>query len=1551
MRFQELGIRWQRMFCALTAVLALCSGPPAWTQCNPVELTPLDDSFVCFDPTAADLNHGSEPTINVWNDGTGRQCQTLLKFDIGNIPENPCSVLLKLTGAGTGSFEDKIEFLRITLLDPNDAWSESTVRWGQPNPKPDTVGKTLSQRIYFETNLAVAEYFDITELYTFAIAQGHTTLGLELRFLDNPFADNVAIWSSKEGTHPPETVVNAPIVAISEGPANTTGEIPYLGRGRAAQFTLANSDNSAESVAFQSVEISFSGEGREGTAVQTARLYRDNNGDGSVDGGDLLLDNQALTSDDPTVTFDLSGVTLAIGQTTEILLDLESTDQACPNELFVARVNSTSATGQSTGAAAVELFDRTPAGAGRISVGNLDIVSGDQQSNETDMPWDEPLVVQVSGRNLTPGACPADFVTWNVFQAPPNGDLELEETETTIATDGRSEGVLKPASVAGEYRISAAIGGPFTDFDIELFTVFVAGLEVSAQHDGAPEDFLFGTFIPGIEAPNQFTASATTDGQSTVDRVDFTLDGNTQMGTPSGDNWVTTFDMGDLAQGLSTLQVEAKDGGGAVILNKNFDMEALAIPQWFALPGLSKEWSAAEETYSLDVNLPADPTNPFDWTGFEIPEVVELLAGTENDGGGGFAVNVDFKIDRNVTVEAQGGFDITVFGNPASFDASLALDFDDQLTFQGGNGEVTASIDFELPEKGASRTVIIYGVPLTLAVDLGGTVTVSINGNVVFSDTLEIETARATPGITITVDLTLSASLFFGVAKLAFAAHPTADVSMTIEWNQAGGTSGLFQGSFTIPYEVIGSLFWGALSGTLAEGEFGPWEFSSARSVPSIQRKVEIPEFFGTGSVDAGPGGDLLMVTVEDTAEAGDPNPEVRWRTNDGTGWTAAQSITTEPEMHWEMDPIVRFIGSGGQALALWTSNDGDPSLPDQPGTVLADILGGQDIDWSLYNGATWTAPAAVVDDDMADGTPALAGHPSANEAIAAWLTDPDSTPALAGPGPDETESRTDWQLRYAQYSGGSWGSLVTVPKTQSQSAVREPYLAYRPDGVALLVFSRDHDGRPETVGDAAIEASWWNGGFNQLFTLSTEPNSAGETQPSVVFLSNGDGVAAWHVRRVPTAEGSGDPVEEALFASHYDGTAESWGTPVELISSETFIDHPRLSVDDSDAVVIYYRGFDGYDGDIFSLAIDLGSLRQGKRGLNTPRQITADDTSDLAPLIPPHANDPPVLWRRLDLTGEATASDGLSGGLNVASTATTGHLDAPATFTVTTEDPDEDERIDALVLEACNVTIVAEASYWLQAEVWGVDPAEPGTPRRLLTAEGQPVVLTAGTHCLTLTVDGGLLRHAGFSGALTLAPIRLMARRTGEATLSADSDATGTMTEALTPEVFEAGPLRWNRADYAGMSHAVLSLDYADANQDSGSVESVTATVESSHAAAPMALQLTETDVDSGTFTGTILLAPQTEGTSLVVADGSVVQARFRPALGLPTFFATAVWRELARDPCALYDQDDRTDVRDLVGTINRLGSSDQDYDFDGSGTVDQTDFDVGLPCWRTQR
>jgi hypothetical protein len=117
-----------------------------------------------------------------------------------------------------------------------------------------------------------------------------------------------------------------PVTANVEAIATATPANATVGRGAAnnvmAQYELRN--NGPVPITIQSVTLRASGSGNDAANVIAVKLWRDANGDGSIDGGDTQLASGTYATDNGTVTFNTASLgTLEQTQTVRLLVSYD----------------------------------------------------------------------------------------------------------------------------------------------------------------------------------------------------------------------------------------------------------------------------------------------------------------------------------------------------------------------------------------------------------------------------------------------------------------------------------------------------------------------------------------------------------------------------------------------------------------------------------------------------------------------------------------------------------------------------------------------------------------------------------------------------------------------------------------------------------------------------------------------------------------------------------------------------------------------------------------------------------------------------------------------------------------------------------------------------------------------------------------------------------------------------------------------------------------------------------------------------------------------------
>ena len=337
---------------------------------------------------------------------------------------------------------------------------------------------------------------------------------------------------------------------------------------------------------------------------------------------------------------------------------------------------------------------------------------------------------------------------------------------------------------------------------------------------------MIGTFISDVEAINTFTAEVTDpDGDDDVLLVTFTLGENIQTDDNPDGGWTASFDMGELS-GDEILSIRAYDKSGTASLEKLLTVHVIPIPSWLidAVGLLGIEATFEDGYYTLRANIP-DP--PIEY-GYTISDEVLMLGGLENLFEAGFTFGIWFHVDGSSKLIAEGTLKGAVLGKSAEGYLEIVGMLNPDLSFAGATGTLELRMDvFTIPEVGTTIPVTVGGVPININLKIGGAIDASVNGDATIDEQLAITEASITPGVGIRVDLTAEIEILFGVASVAFIGHPTATIAFTITYTDESGVSGSVSGTFGIPYELTGSIFFGALERTLYEGQLSPWDFET----------------------------------------------------------------------------------------------------------------------------------------------------------------------------------------------------------------------------------------------------------------------------------------------------------------------------------------------------------------------------------------------------------------------------------------------------------------------------------------------------------------------------------------------------------------------------------------------------------------------------------------------------------------------------------------------------------------------------------------------------
>jgi len=709
-----------------------------------------------------------------------------------------------------------------------------------------------------------------------------------------------------------------------------------------------------------------------------------------------------------------------------------------------------------------------------------------------------------------------------------------------------------------------------------FFTVFVGGIDVKAQLDGSgsEKDALFSTFITTIEAKNRFTATPILPswyGEDELKEVKFTPSWSSEV-SDNTKPFEAEFDMANLSSNsLLTVTVIMNDD---TKFSEIYNLDAIVLPNWISTfngspyQGIRWEFVPNLKEYKLQFNFPDD----FVWKN-PIPDNIALIGGEENEEGLSIEASAFYNIDRSSNFNASGEFAGKLFGKEIEVKGSMRTDFDEQFNVKAKPApyaDLSAKTDFDLGSKTlASKTITVYGVPVTVAVDIGGNVQIFAEGKLIFSKKLKIDKAIFIPTSTITITIDASASAVFGLVKAGVRTEPAGTVKIKLSYTTetAEVKQEQFGGVFELPVTIYGSLFWGAISGDLGSTEFGPWKFGDSVSMKTPQRlRTNKPSsgkrFYSTSAIATSSSGDTIRVYTIDEGDSSSINPEI----------SSSKGDITSNNL-WEIDPDVTFL-DGSSALAIWTSNKGDKTL-----NKLNDILNHQDIAVSIYNGTSWSTPQSLISDKYADGNAKVAYNSTSSKAMALWVHNSIDTM-------DGIQSKKGFELYFNIYNANSnsWGTTSVLNSTKDSSADFMPMVSSLNDGRFMAVWVRDSDGElfsklssmkggsdiDKTNTDCNIVYAIYDTATNSWSDIKniTTKNGTTELMPTVASSSKHT-VAVWIEKGLNNLQN--------LYMSEYK--SNGWTLPILVDSASYVMEDPSVIIKENQAHIVYRRMNGGEEG------------------------------------------------------------------------------------------------------------------------------------------------------------------------------------------------------------------------------------------------------------------------------------------------------------------------------------------------------------------------------------
>lgn len=371
----------------------------------------------------------------------------------------------------------------------------------------------------------------------------------------------------------------------------------------------------------------------------------------------------------------------------------------------------------------------------------------------------------------------------------------------------------------------------------------------------------------------------------------------------------------------------------------------------------------------------------------------------------------------------------------------------------------------------------------------------------------------------------------------------------------------------------------------------------------------------------AGAGGRVVAVYLEDANPAATTAaPRVMARIYDpATGWGEPAALTDEKSF---VDrPAVAFYGDGTRAMAVWAQSTLSEAESLDLGEDVLPQLRSQELFAAEWDGAAWSEPARLTNDELPDGRPALAG--GSTGLTLAWVHNPSG----------DASNRTQSRIAVREWAGGAWGPTELLnaadangPGSNTQVSVARVE-AGCPVGCAFyqrrvaLAWTFDADGDDTTGADRRIALATRLPGSGAAWELIEAPRlPAGADSPSVALSTRPGGspdLIQLAFTVPPTDEGDGRLISlsdkaEVWAAEAYDLGAGWEVEPRRLLDEAGMAvrgERPLARSRGSEALVIFRR-FSGR-GDTGSLGqLAMSQLRRGDtgfaEGVSAPQYLTS---------------------------------------------------------------------------------------------------------------------------------------------------------------------------------------------------------------------------------------------------------------------------------------------------------------------------------------------------------
>ncbi|MCK9362409.1 MAG: hypothetical protein M0P74_02225 [Syntrophales bacterium] len=1276
-----------------------------------------------------------------------------------------------------------------------------------------------------------------------------------------------------------------------------TGEYAYAnGRTNVPVIHVVLTANDVDDWLATAMTFMTSGTGNEKEDVAEARLYL-----GNI--GGTLLGTKTFTDDNGNLSFNFTVNIPKSSSVSMILVYDFKPERAFPCNNYSAKLDMAHVTAIPVNYPPGQKLPVPPLGVtggpSTIKRGDVVIDDGDRQYGQpedqqhpnppplekklkTRLKWQPPATVEYIQYEISSALAWGGFLEGVRGQRKVEQPVNAEGYAEASMTLGTAKGHDNPYAVVVDQKNRGA--ACYSSYARSVFTEWGMGVELptNARYDGTADggEDGFGTFLNMIQLENDFIVTVTMapENFAEIKEVNFQLGSLLHaQGTSLGNNqYKATFDLKHF-NGPTPLTITCvlNRNGEQITAEERYMVKIIPLPSWVNAVGeicdgssFVKEFVGEDEAYKLTFNY---PTN-FAWSDY-VPGDVGMLGGLNNKLDIEFSAEALYRIDETSTFGATVKGKPTILGKEFDLEGGLSGDFDPNFAFQRGTGNLRASFGFDLPEKGYSKTFLVYGVPITAAVDLSGNVEIFVRGAAVLNRQLEFEEITVAPGTTVTGNITISLSAVFGLAKISATGSPSVTLEIEMKYTSANGTNTTWRGEVVVPITVVGSIFWGVGSAELCSVTLGPWTFGSGAAPQAFRSPMgagaAAPRFLSSQSLAVDATGRRMLVWTDDAApDQPSPNAELYYRFHNGTDWGEKGPITgsTTPNAEWETDPAAVFLGSG-TALACWTANKGAPTLNN-----LNEILAAQDIACSAWSGTAWSAAQKIIDDDQADGTATIAYDAVNNRAVAVWVHNADAQ--------KDAMKRTSWNLKYALFDPSipGWTQAADVPGTES-GADMMPAVSVDASGNPVLVWARDDDGiyftenekgandepvvkNGTTIAsadnlDSRILWSKWSGSSWSAPAAVASGDKATRLAPSIAPSPGGQALAVWTEKE----PGKKNSIKYAVF----DTSAGLWTTPGLVVESSQFLEEPEAVVDATGKVTVIWKGYTKGGGALFSSTGQMAAAIVWSE----PKQITANDAIQWQ-LVAVVDKDNRILtsWSEYDaVTGKPVTSGGFGSAGNVVDP-NPGSATLAGTYSDRAVDANSDGLYEAVEVSV-DATIVLAGNYEVRGKLF-----KDG--KFLVRAVSVRDGLSVGKQTFALLFPGAVLGDRGAGGPYQLRDVVLIDRN-GTAIRIDGAGTPYATTGMYDPAKFAPGPLKLDKTRYIGTgARAVVTLTDPSRNTNSETIQTAAVRVASALDPTGFLLTLTETGVATGVFTGEVgfsLTASNADQKRIHVGDHALLQ------------------------------------------------------------------------------